>query len=586
MSVQVGQVLDKYELLERVGQGGMAVVYRGLDRTLKRTVAVKILHKHLSDYQEARDRFEREAQAVAKLRHENILEIFDYSAKDESYIVTEFIDGQTLKQNITDRPIAFPEVGAMIIVQVCRALAHAHAGGIMHRDVKPENIMIRTDGVVKLMDFGISHMVDLERLTVTGQLLGSPAYMAPEHVEGRPIDFRTDVFAVGIVLYQLTVGKLPFEGKNPHEVLKRIAECKFVDPRQANPRIGNRLGRIILRAMAPTPAGRFASVGEMVIALEAYLEESGVSKDKLAGELARYFQAPGAYEQALKVRLVDTLARRGEELLDADDRSGALDCFDRVLTIDPDNVKVLDLLDGINRRARVKQFALIGTCIAGLAVGVYAMLRQSEPPAIESSATVTRVDDPRGERRDVVAHEPKVKVQIPTVVEIDAGLEVVKHDPIVAPRGSDAVKEPTPSAHLRVSPPGSEYSLDNEKTWKPVPDSGIVELAITEAVYVDVRNNNAPFASRGTTVKVGEDTSVDLHLLPARVRPLCAGHTVEVMVDGNPAKIDKDVEITFANDLSPTKRVTVEFLGDGVKNAPINQVVGAGKRVDVECVAR
>jgi eukaryotic-like serine/threonine-protein kinase len=319
--IQAGQVLDKYELLDRVGQGGMAVVYRGIDRELRRVVAIKILHKHLADYQEARDRFEREAQAVAKLRHENILEIFDYSGADAaeaaggSYIVTEFIDGQTLKQHITERPIAFPEIGAMIVLQVCRALAHAHAHGILHRDVKPENIMIRTDGVVKLMDFGISHMVDLERLTVTGQLLGSPAYMAPEHVEGRPLDFRTDVFAAGIVLYQLTVGKLPFEGKNPHEVLKRIAECRFVDPRHANPRIGNRLGRIILRAMAAAPADRFPAIGEMVVALEAYLEETGLAHDKIAGELGRYFAAPVAYEQALHDRLTDHLTRRGQQLL-------------------------------------------------------------------------------------------------------------------------------------------------------------------------------------------------------------------------------------------------------------------------------
>src|SRR3954470_17905720 len=118
--IQVGQVLDKYELLERVGQGGMAIVYRGIDRSLKRVVAIKVLHKHLSDYQEARDRLEREAQAVAKLRHENILEIFDFAAKEgsDSYIVTEFIDGQTLKQFVTERPIAFPEIGAMIILQV------------------------------------------------------------------------------------------------------------------------------------------------------------------------------------------------------------------------------------------------------------------------------------------------------------------------------------------------------------------------------------------------------------------------------------------------------------------------------------
>src|SRR5512142_2300921 len=118
--IQVGQVIDKYELLERVGQGGMAIVYRGIDRSLKRLVAIKVLHKHLSDYQEARDRFEREAQAVAKLRHENIVEIFDYSGSDaaeaagSSYIVTEFIDGHTLKHVITERPIQFPEIGAMI----------------------------------------------------------------------------------------------------------------------------------------------------------------------------------------------------------------------------------------------------------------------------------------------------------------------------------------------------------------------------------------------------------------------------------------------------------------------------------------
>src|SRR5689334_17926471 len=324
--IQNGQVLDKYELLERVGQGGMAIVYRGIDRQLKRVVAIKVLHKHLADYQEARDRFEREAQAVAKLRHENIVEIFDYSgaqaaeAAGSSYIVTEFIDGQTLKQHITDRPIGYPELGAMIVLQVCRALAHAHSVGILHRDVKPENIMIRGDGVVKLMDFGIAHMVDLERLTVTGQLLGSPAYMAPEHVEGRPLDFRTDVFAVGIVLYQLSVGKLPFEGKNPHEVLKRIAECKFLDPRQANPRIGNRLGKIILRAMAALPQDRFPTITEMVLALEGYLSESGLPPDKIPGELGRYFKAPAAYELALKERLVDSLTRRGGELLEEDNR--------------------------------------------------------------------------------------------------------------------------------------------------------------------------------------------------------------------------------------------------------------------------
>src|SRR4029078_9099104 len=185
VGIEVGQVLDKYELLERVGQGGMAVVYRGLDRNLRRTVAVKVLHRHLADHKEARQRFEREAHAVAKLRHENILEIFDYSGKgsSDSYIVTEVIRGRPLPAFIAAHHIGFPEIAAMVVVEVCRALQHAHSLGVLHRDVKPENIMIRDDGVLKLMDFGIAQIVDSQRMTVTGQLLGSPAYMSPEHVE-------------------------------------------------------------------------------------------------------------------------------------------------------------------------------------------------------------------------------------------------------------------------------------------------------------------------------------------------------------------------------------------------------------------
>ncbi|MBA3501599.1 MAG: serine/threonine protein kinase, partial [Deltaproteobacteria bacterium] len=429
--IQVGQVLDKYELLERVGQGGMAIVYRGLDRSLKRVVAIKILHKHLSDYQEARDRFEREAQAVAKLRHENILEIFDYSGSEDaealgsSYIVTEFIEGGTLKQVITARPITFPEVGAMVLLQVCRALAHAHSAGILHRDVKPENIMIRSDGVVKLMDFGISHMVDLERLTVTGQLLGSPAYMAPEHVEGRPIDYRTDVFAAGIVLYQLTVGRLPFEGKNPHEVLKRIAECKFVDPRQANTRIGNRLGKIILRAMAAEPADRYAAIGEMVTALEGYLEESGIAADKVQSELSRYFAAPPSYELALEERLVDHLTRRGVQLLAQQERALALDIFDRVLTIDADNEKVIAILDGINRRTRMKAYAMTVGFFAVMAGGAYLIHKRSQPPDNEVPGSLGNGTVAVNDRDTTVVKDPEPPLP---VVTIDGGVPLAVPD--------------------------------------------------------------------------------------------------------------------------------------------------------------
>lgn len=604
--IQVGQVLDKYELLERVGQGGMAVVYRGIDRSLKRVVAIKVLHKHLSDYQEARDRFEREAQAVAKLRHENILEIFDYAARAESeaYIVTEFIDGQTLKQVITERPIAFPEIGAMLVLQACRALAHAHAHGILHRDVKPENIMIRSDGVVKLMDFGISHMVDLERLTVTGQLLGSPAYMAPEHVEGRPIDYRTDVFAAGIVLYQLCVGRLPFEGKNPHEVLKRIAECKFIDPRTANPRIGNRLGRIILRAMAAQPSDRFPAIGEMVVALDAYLEESGIPTDKIAAELARYFSAPAAYEQALEDRLIDHLTRRGQKLLDSDDRAAALDVFDRVLTIDSDNEKVIAILDGINRRTRLKAIGLGILAASVIGGGAWMIHRKTKPPGPE-------MPDAPNHAGSVFTSLPTTSVapdDQPPPLELDAGIGEVDSDAQLAgtpnttgsngnlgrpPSVDAAIAIAAQELRVRVSPgPSSEVDF-GDGTWVPVTaEDGMLARAIDQATTIRVRNPCCE--SEEAAVKVGQGQIVfNLKFRPGQVVTLCklevAGKRipVDVRIDGRPATLGQKFAVFFEGSFNE-KTVDVEFTTSGDdatqrKNWTQKAKVTASETIEVKC---
>ncbi len=598
--IQVGQVLDKYELLERVGQGGMAIVYRGLDRTLKRTVAIKILHKHLSDYQEARDRFGREAQAVAKLRHENILEIFDYSAKtdEESYIVTEFIDGQTLKQFITERPIAFPEVGAMVIMQVCRALAHAHAVGILHRDIKPENIMIRSDGVVKLMDFGISHMVDLERLTVTGQLLGSPAYMAPEHVEGRPLDFRTDVFAAGIVLYQLCVGKLPFEGKNPHEVLKRIAECKFVDPRVANPRIGNRLGKIILRAMAAMPNDRYPAIGEMVIAIEKYLEESGLQSDKIAGELCRYFKAPGAYEQALRERLVDHLARRGKELLEADDRQGALDVFDRVLTIDPENAKVLALLDGINRRRRLRSATLAAIAIVAVGGAVFGIQRLLAPgppepgPNIEgphpvvTHGPVTEVShDKLPPLTDAAVNAPNDATQVAVAMPRGDGGRTVAPNTRDAGVGSGVGSgdELTPMAiTIKVNPTGGTFQIDGGPK-QPISGDTFQVTVVDKPIEVVVENPCCQAESIPLDRASPATLSKTLQLRPALIVPRCATPGAIASIDGRGAPLDQSVTIPFdKNATESTKNVPISFT-DGRKSDSRTVRATAGKTIEVKC---
>ena len=596
--IQVGQVLDKYELLERVGQGGMAIVYRGIDRQLKRTVAIKILHKHLSDYQEARDRFEREAQAVAKLRHENILEIFDYSAKAgaESYIVTEFIEGLTLKQFFTERPIGYPEVGAMIMLQVARALAHAHAAGILHRDVKPENIMIRSDGVVKLMDFGISHMVDLERLTVTGQLLGSPAYMAPEHVEGRPLDFRTDVFAVGIVLYQLTVGKLPFEGKNPHEVLKRIAECKFVDPRVANPRIGNRLGRIILRAMALMPSDRYPAIGEMVLALEAYLVESGIEPDKLTSELARYFKAPVPYEQALKERLVDHLTRRGQKLLADGEQTPALDVFDRVLTIDPQNAKVLAILDGLNRRARLKTAGLALLAVSVISAGGYAIHKKSqrpppEPPPDPTVAMSPMINVPSTNVTRVESPPEDIDAGVAVAVVPDGNGGVVRpNNPDVTPNDAAVAVVPIRTLRIQVQPAkDSEVRFGDEATWAPIlPETDDVSRPSPDReTRVYVRNRCCQ--EQDKLVPAGAtDISFQLQALAAKVTPMCElPGTVVVTINDRPATLGKEFPESFPKNTTQfSKRFKIEFTGERIDSTPIEIRVDAGDTQRVQCVAR
>jgi eukaryotic-like serine/threonine-protein kinase len=599
--IQVGQVLDKYELLERVGQGGMAIVYRGIDRQLKRVVAIKVLHKHLADYQEARDRFEREAQAVAKLRHENIVEIFDYSGAEaaetagSSYIVTEFIDGKTLKQQFTDRSITYPEIGAMVVLQVCRALAHAHAAGILHRDVKPENIMIRSDGIVKLMDFGISHMVDLERLTVTGQLLGSPAYMAPEHVEGRPLDFRTDVFAVGIVLYQLAVGKLPFEGKNPHEVLKRIAECRFVDPRQANPRIGNRLGKIILRAMAAQPADRFAAIGEMVIALESYLEETGLQPAKVASELGRYFQAPAAYELALKERMIDHLTRCGQAHLAQDNRATALDVFDRVLTLDPTNPRVLEILDGIHRRKRRRVHLIAGAGAAVLAACAWMVHHNAQlPPAVALPLIDAPGAPPIPARRTDVAH-----IELPPIRAADPVESPTVKSPAVpsdaagpaTDRGTAPAAPPPPDAspagiatRIRVSPAkDSEYAIGGGPR-KPVPDDGVIRAELVAETEVHVFNVTKCCQEESQVVKPGADVIIVMPYLPGRVLPRCAANpAAEVRIGGVAADLGVAFSVPIGDSIAETKTVAVEFLGERVDPTPFKVTVEAGKIREVQC---
>ncbi|MGB8298036.1 MAG: serine/threonine-protein kinase [Polyangia bacterium] len=371
---------SRYRIIEEVGQGGMAVVYRAQDETLRREVAVKVLHPHLLAEAESRARLQREARAVAKLNHDGILQIFDYSGDDaqSSFIVTEFIDGQTLKQFLAHRKLPVPELAALIVLEVGSALAHAHSAGIIHRDVKPENVMVRKDGAIKLMDFGVAQVVDLERMTVTGQILGSPAYMAPEVLDGKTLDFRSDIFSVGVMLYQMATGALPFSGKNPHEVLKRIAEGRFADPRTVSPRVSDHLAKVIARSLARDPNDRYPRLSLMLDDLRVYVADAGLQE--VREELTGYLTGPEAYEKGLDHRLATALVASGQREQAAGRTARSLELWNRALALEPENPTVLAELRRLERGERLRRrvtVAIAVAVLAGMASGTLAIWRRA-----------------------------------------------------------------------------------------------------------------------------------------------------------------------------------------------------------------
>src|SRR5690606_2653890 len=228
--------LEKYEILEEIGHGGMATVYRATDTVLDRPVALKVMHPHLRAAEEARKRFHREARSVARLRHPRVLEIYDFSGEgsSEAYIAAELLTGPTLKQWREGRGEVPAEIAACAVIQVAQALEAAPAAGIVHRDVKPEHVHLHKNRAPKPTDLGIADMIDAQSMTATGQILGSPGHMAPEQIEGKDCDARSDLFSLGTVLYYLATGRLPFTGRNPHQVLKRIVDGEYADPLRVN----------------------------------------------------------------------------------------------------------------------------------------------------------------------------------------------------------------------------------------------------------------------------------------------------------------------------------------------------------------
>jgi serine/threonine protein kinase len=551
--------LEKYELLEEIGHGGMATVYRARDPRLGRDVAVKLIHRHLRENAEVGTRFVAEARAAAKLRHPGIVEVFDVSNEDdpERYLVVELVRGTTLRKVLQAHRDMPAEVGAAIVLHLCQAVEHAHASAIVHRDIKPENVLVelpqdrivcpdgavetppsppietrgqgdaqtrgqgdaRTVGadangaadlegsgarpvaevddtqtsardaltprglhapqgrsvhrerpaqrarlvdagvVIKITDFGIAKILDAQGVTSTGQVLGSPAHMAPEQIEGGEVDARTDVFALGVLLYECLVGHLPFEGKNPAQVLRRVLDGIYSPADRERPSVGGRWARLVAAALARDPAERTASAAQLAEQIQAELTALGVPDGR--AEIAAYFADPAAYAGAHAGRLVARLTARGEAARKAGDVWGAAADWNRVLALAPDDLAILkrigSLASSASRRILLRRAAMIVTGSVVLGVGAFAVARTMKARAAvhdpDPSAGNGAVDSasivPGGAGALSATPEPLARAAATTSAMVGP-IDTPAHLPRVAV---------TPGVPLGVAPPGPVASV-------------------------------------------------------------------------------------------------------------------------------
>ncbi len=428
--------IAKYRLVEEIGHGGMATVYRAEDKRLGRDVALKLIHRHLRDSPEIQARFTSEARAIAKLRHANIVEVFDVSDDDEEehYLIMELVRGGTLR-DVLHRCGALPiELAAMLVRQLASALEHAHGQGVIHRDIKPENVLVEQVGEdgkqrtsrpewrrpvlldegaqapandvpaasapsrsqgsptqrsaararVKLTDFGIAKLLDAQGVTSTGQVLGSPAHMAPEQIEGKPVDARADVFSLAVLFYETAVGALPFDGNNPAQVLRNVLEGRYRAADQVRPEIGAVWSQIITRALARDPEQRFPTVQAFGEAIEAELLELGFEDPDV--EFGAFMVSPEGYREAFEERIVSGLAASAQLSRERRDLTRATAQLCRALAYRPGDSALLGQARHLRRRVRLQGAVWWGAGAAVLALlgvgGAVVVSRTSRPAAV------------------------------------------------------------------------------------------------------------------------------------------------------------------------------------------------------------
>jgi eukaryotic-like serine/threonine-protein kinase len=297
----IGTVLSgRYKLEAKLGSGGMSTVYLARDTTLDRQVAVKVLHREMSEQEDQLQRFRQEARAVAKLSHPNVVAVIDAGEDGgHPYIVFEYVEGETLKQRINRLGALDPQEALAYAIEIARGLTVAHNRRMVHRDIKPQNVLIDAEGRAKLTDFGISRQLEQDGMTATGRVLGTTDYVAPEQAMGHPVDQRSDVYSLGVVLYEMLIGQVPFQADSQVGVAMKHVNEELPDVQQRRPELSAAAAMVVERATAKDPDQRYQQVGELIDDLSTALEVEAARAGGATGEATSVLDAVAPEERQL-----------------------------------------------------------------------------------------------------------------------------------------------------------------------------------------------------------------------------------------------------------------------------------------------
>ena len=633
----IGATLGRYEILEELGHGGMATVYRAHDPRLDRDVALKVIHHHLRDNPEIAQRFRHEARAVAKLKHRSIVEIYDVpdSESGERFLVAEYVDGPSLRkylQNIAAEragnaeggprshaadvtPVMPAEIAAALVLQIVEALSRAHQEGIIHRDVKPENILIaglgaptsqrpsdpnRSIPLAKLTDFGIAKILDAASMTSTGQILGSPAHMSPEQIEGGEVTVRVDVFATGVLFYELLTGNLPFDGKNPAQVIRRVLDGQFTAADRVVPTVGGRWASIVASLLARDPEKRPASIDEVRTMMRAELSALGV--DDPDAELVEFLRSPITVERGWGARVKPRLLARAAKAREDGDVIGAANDLNRALAYDPGDPKLVRAVTSLRARERrnrkLKQtlsFVLASGAIAGGTFYAVRWARRVDPMDATTLTSTASAAGPDGGPSVPIATStsrttaPATSLPIDASVAGDAGVVVAVADASATASTTSGTGATTAIAaaktrvvHFTMYPPGT-FSVDGAGKYDP----GDVELAIGDHTIVATGQNQCcALFKRSVKVEAG-DGPMPVHMeltfnpAPIFVTPPADGVAVTVTVSSGGAVV---ASATVTSDTTPINvpmkdtslPVTITMVASGYPTKVIDDTLRPG----------